>query len=295
MTSDQRATTVDQLAAQQRPDGSWGPQATPTARIVTTILAARSLQEAGLASESSLARALDFLADVAVVGGGASIAGARESVLSCYTGMLARLFVRADRTDDARPLLDWIVRYQPVDFGGRSYLEPARPTWGAYLRTRYGGCMSSTTCLLGLVPTVSALVAARRAGLEVDGAAHEAALRRLLTDRRVLFGRSGEVMPLAGRTKRDPAGTRWLAPAFPLDYVVDLIELVDLALGVGVPLESMRESIAQIASWRLPSGGWPMLARRSLAIAYRPEPVDRRRPSELITRRVAALGLRDLA
>ena len=101
-------------------------------------------------------------------------------------------------------LLDWIVRYQPVVFGGIGYHQPPEPMWGEYLRHRYGGCMASTTCLLGLVPTLSALVIAERAGLPVAARPQLTAMRRLLIDRRVLFARSGTVLPLAGRTKADP-------------------------------------------------------------------------------------------
>jgi len=158
---------LEWLATGQREDGSWGKQATAPGRIVPTIFAARSLQEAGLDDEPCLSRALDFLSRNAVVDGGGSIYGTRDSVVPCYTGMMARLLVRAGRAEAAMPLLQWIVRYQPVVYGGVVYHEPAGPLWGEYLRKRYGGCMAATTCLLGLVPAVSALTAARRAGLRV--------------------------------------------------------------------------------------------------------------------------------
>ncbi len=285
-------TALDWLAQRQLDDGSFGHQARPTARIVTTIFVARSLQEAGLTDAPPLRRALDFLAAAAIVeGGGGSISGTRDSVLSCYTGMLARLLIRGGRLETAGPLVDWIVRYQPVIFGERVYHAPSGPMWGDYLTTRYGGCMASTTCLLGVVPAMSALVAAREAGLKADVTAQVAAVRQLLIDRRIMFARSGSILPLAGRTKADPDGTRWLVPAFPLDYVIDLVELVQLAVDVGVPSEAMTEAVAMIGSWRLRDGDWPMLGKRRIAEAYRPEPVNRSRASELITRRVRALGV----
>ncbi|MCB2177062.1 MAG: hypothetical protein KQH57_14715 [Actinomycetales bacterium] len=256
-----------------------------------TIFAARSVQEAGLDDEPCLSRALDFLSRHAVVDGGGSIYGTRDSVVPCYTGMIARLLVRAGRGEAAMPLLQWIVRYQPVVYGGVVYHEPVGPLWGDYLRTRYGGCMAATTCLLGLVPAVSALAAARRAGLAIAADAHVAAMRSLLIDRRVMFGRSGAIMPLAGRTKTDPEGTRWVLPAFPLDYVIDLVELAQLAVDIDVPVNAMTEAVELIRSWRLTDGGWPMLGKRRVSLAYRPEPVSRRQRSETITRRVTELGL----
>ena len=258
---------------------------------MTTIFAARSLQEGGVHDHPGINRALDFLARTAVVDGGASIDGRRDSVLSCYTGMLARLLVKAGRIDEAEPLLQWILRFQPVAFGGVEYHRPEGPMWGDYLRQRFGGCMAETTCMLGLVPTVSALVAARDAGMPLAAGAHLAAMRQLLIDRRVMFGTSGAIMPLAGSTKADPTGTRWLVPAFPLDYVCDLLELVQLARHLGVPPDAMTEAVDLIGSWRIPGGGWPLLGTRRLVDAYRPEPVNRQRTSEIITRRVAALEL----
>ncbi|HYO19184.1 MAG TPA: hypothetical protein VES02_11035 [Dermatophilaceae bacterium] len=291
MTADAAAASLGMLIAAQRPDGTWGRSEVAAARIVPTIFAARSLQESEVSGgDLALARALDFLTEVAVVEGGGSIGGTRDSVLSCYTGMLAQLFLRSGRVQDARPLVEWIQRYQPVAFGDRTYYRPSAE-WGEYLHHRYGGCMAATTCFLGLVPTMMALALARRAGLATDSSPQESAFRDLLIERRLIFGRSGEVMPLAGRTKADPSGTRWLMPAFPLDYVVDLISLVQVAREVGVPWEAMTEATDLISSWRLPGGGWPMLGKRRLVQAYRPEPVDRARPSELITRRVHALQL----
>ena len=114
-------------------------------------------------------------------------------------------------------------------------------------------------------------------------------MRQLLSDRQLFHGRAGTIIPLSGRTKADPTGTRWLLPAFPLDYVIDLVELVELAQRLEVPLEAMSDAMALIESWRLPEGGWPLLGTRRIADAYRPEQVNRRRPSPITTRRILHL------
>lgn len=282
--------TAAELQQRQHADGSFGPQRMPAGRIVPTIFVARSLHEAGLADHPSLGPALDFLTRAAIVGG-CTIDGRHDGVLSCYTGMLARLLVGTGRHDAAAPLLDWILTYQPVAFGGTVYHQTSGPLWGGYLRYRYGGCMADTTCLLGLVPTVAALIEAREAGFDLPVDAHLAAMRQLLIDRRLMYGRNGAVIPLSGRTKADPDGTRWMLPAFPRDYVIDLIELVDLARRLAVPDAAMTDAVELIALWRLPEGGWPLLGTRRIADAYRPERVDRHRPSELTTRRVQQLRL----
>ena len=282
--------SLEQVLTAQRPDGTWGRSEVLAARIVPTIFAARSLQEfAAPGRGPALGRALDVLADVAVVDGGGAIRGTRDSVLSCNTGMLALLFLRAGRGRQATPLIEWILRFQPIAYGDRTYHRP-QAHWDDYLAHRYGGCMARSTCLLGLIPTIQALVEARRS-LAVDTSAQETAFRDLLTERRLIFGRGGQIMPLAGRAKADPHGTRWLAPAFPLNYVVDMVALAHVAREVGLPWDAMPEAANFIRSWELPEGGWPMLGARQIEYAYRPDPVARHRRSEIITRRVEALGL----
>lgn len=282
--------TADDLAGRQHADGSFGSQQSGEGRIVSTVFAARSLHEAGLSGHPSLAPALDFLARTAIRGG-CTIDGRRDGVLCCYTGMLARLFIGTGHVDAAGPLLDWIITYQPVAFGGTTYHQPSAAPWGDYLRHRYGGCMADTTCLLGLVPTIGALADARDAGLDLPASAHLDAMRQLLTERTLFRGRNGTVIPLSGRTNADPDGTRWLLPAFPRDYIIDLIELVELAQRLGVPHHAMTEAVELITSWRLSDGEWPLLGTRRIVDAYRPEPVNRRRPSRITTSRVHRLGL----
>ncbi|PKQ26988.1 MAG: hypothetical protein CVT64_00625 [Actinobacteria bacterium HGW-Actinobacteria-4] len=284
-------TSVSELEHRQHRDGSFGARPDAAGRVVSTIFAARSLLEGGATDSPALPAALDYLTATAIIDGGGSIDGTRNGVLPCYTGMLANLLVSAGRLDDARPLLEWIVKYQPITFGGMVYLQPSGPGWGEYLHRRYGGCMRSTTCMLGLVPTISALVAARAAGVDIAADAHLDAMRRLLIDRHLMIGRSGAVMPLSGRTTNDPTGTRWLLPAFPRDYVIDLIDLLSLAVALDVPREAMQEARELLESWRLPDGTWPMLGKRRILDAYRPESVSSRQPSAIITARVRALEL----
>lgn len=280
--------TADALVSRQHPDGSFGGQHSAESRIVSTIFAARSLHEAGLNDHPSLAPALDFLARTAIHGG-CTIDGRRDGVLCCYTGMLARLLIGLGRNETAAPLLDWSITYQPVTFGATTYHQPSAPAWGSYLRDRHGGCMADTTCLLGLVPTISALIDARDAGIDLPANAHLEAMQQLLYDRRLLYGRAGTVIPLSGRTKADPTGTRWLLPAFPRDYVIDLIDLVELAQRLHVPREAMTDALELIESWQLPDGGWPLLGIRRIADAYRPEPVNRHQSSPITTRRILRL------
>ena len=119
---------------------------------------------------------------------------------------VARLLIRSHRLDDAAPLLDWILTFQPVAHGGVTYHQPTGPMWGSYLRTRFGGCMAETTCVLGLVLTMSARVAARDCGVDLGSDSQLVVMKQLLTDRRVMFGRSGSIMALAHPSRWTPTG-----------------------------------------------------------------------------------------
>lgn len=275
------------LAGQQRDDGSWGTQATAPGRILTTLLALRSLTDAGLTDRSTMvAAALDFLAEHAVVSGGGAIWGTRDSVLPCYTGILAEVFLHGGRPGLAEPLLAWISMHQQIRSGGLDRAPGATP-WADYLRTRYGGCFASTSCLIGAIAGVSALVVGQRAGICLPSRALTLmdGMRRLLAERGVCHARDGSVLPLAGRTKADPDATRWMAPVFPRSYLPDLLDLIHLAVALEVPADRIAPARARLSHWQLPDGRWVLGGRRTLSIGFRPEPRNLRRPSAWITLR----------
>lgn len=127
MVNDSRAgEELARVIATQHRDGSWGTPETASRRILPTIFTARSLQESGVEAGAALDRALDFLEATAVVDGGASTDGSHDSVLSCYTGMLARLLVCAGRFE-AAPTTPRVDRALPARGLRRHRLPPARP------------------------------------------------------------------------------------------------------------------------------------------------------------------------
>ncbi|MEV0902758.1 hypothetical protein [Actinoplanes sp. NPDC049802] len=284
---------IADVLAKQAADGSWGDAPQACRRILPTFWTAKTFSELGMtADHSGLGRALEFLdAHTVVEDGGVSINGRPDGVLSCYTGIMADMMLRAGRPDAAAGPLSWIATYQHVRYGGRDYLGVTRPVWGRYLATRYGGCLAGTTCLLGVVKCGLALVRARDAGLGTpEGQRVLDAIRDLLADREVFRRRDGDVIPLgAAPTAHGPAAERWLAPAFPLTYQTDLLEMAQLAVDVDVPAERMTAALTRIAAWRLPDGTWPMLRSCPAPTCYRPERPARRTGSRWITLRVLRL------
>lgn len=276
--------TLAGLTGQQHPDGSWGDQRSEHARIVSTLMCVASIVEVGYDDRvPAVRRALDFLARRASVGG-CSIDGRRDGVLVCYTGILASVLIDAGRPEVARPLLAWLADYERVAYGDRVYYE-APKQWGSYLRTRYGGCLARTSCLIGVFRAGQALAAATKAGLDVPQDLHRAVCT-LLDDRHLCFNRADALIGLGGRTKADPDGTSWARTAFPRSYLMDLVDVIRLAVDLGVPSRAQAPARALLGSWRLPTGEWPLDGRRHLKYAYRPSPVRRNEPSPWATLRV---------
>lgn len=276
----------------QHGDGSWGSAHHSSARIVSTLLVARSLVDVGLTVRcAAVESALAFLAAQALTPT-PTIDGRRDGALPCYAAMLADVLMRGGRADAAIAPLTWIANHQQVRNHGDD-LAPGAVHWAAYLATRYGGCFGSTSCFIGVVASADALELGLRMGLPVPGRAHELldGTRELLQRRRLCFAGDGGVLPLVRPTKEDPAGSRWLAPVLPRNYLPDLLDLIGLARRIGVDEAALEPALELTARWQRADGRWPMASRRPIVDAYRPERVSKSKASAWITlRALVALG-----
>ncbi len=253
------SATVEEAFARQRPDGSWGQPPEARSRILPTLWVVKLLAELGIDDGDDGWRAgAGFLADRAHTGAGVfSVDGSDGGVLSCYVGIAGETYLRGGRADLAEPQVEWILRHQEVRAGGRSRRHEATVLWDERLRTRYGGCMAGTTCLIGLVKVGHAL----RRWLErsADQRATEMldAVREVFLERRLLYRRDGTVMSLGGTRAQ---AERWLEPAFPLDWHTDLLEVLDLVAMPGLADERVQPAIERLARTQSPDGSWPLRA-----------------------------------
>jgi hypothetical protein len=278
---------VVEAFASQHEDGSWGDASDPRRRVLSSLWMAKALSELGVDdSHPRWHRAAEFLADVShTYSGVLGLDGRDASVLSCYAGIAAEMYLLGGRPDLARPQIEWILRYQDVRVHGRMVRHRPAQVWDDALRTRYGGCLADTTCLIGLVKTGRALW--RWSEHEPDGDAAEllANIRAVYLERRLMYRANGEIVPIGGT-----AGTseRWLLPTFPLDWHTDLIEVLDFVAHAGPPDVRMQAAIDAIAKAQLPDGTWPL--RHSFRPSFLPAPERRSRHqgSPMITMRVAA-------
>ncbi len=280
---------LDPVLSSQRTDGTWGTTDDARRRVLPTLWTAVVLAELGLTPTPAWHRAVDFLATRATTDDGAfSRDGTRAGVLSCYVAISATMFLRGGRRDLAEPQIDWILRYQDVRSDGCSPLGD-RPVYHPGLAVRYGGCLASTSCVVGVVKAGQALARWRGDPASPDDGRRDevdamlAVVREALLERHLMFRSDGEVLPLGTSPTR---ACDWLAPTFPLDWRTDLTEVLDLVARTGPADPRMQPAIDHLVALELPGGGWPLQRSFWPAGFSALEPRSARRPSRLATRRV---------
>ena len=92
------------------------------------------------------------LADLSFCGEGFAITGKSDDILSCYNSMIISVLIDMDYTDKERISkgINWIVNYQNIESGLGN-------KWTGSRILKYGGCMKSTPCYIGVVKSMIAL------------------------------------------------------------------------------------------------------------------------------------------
>jgi len=265
----------------QRPDGSWGDHDRAANRVLPTLWTVKTLGEMGLAEgHEGWEKAVDFLVAHGHTDEGVfAINGSRDGVLSCYVGLAAIVYLSGGLRTLAHPQLEWIRRHQEVRVAGEERRDDPLEEWSPHLKTKYGGCMAETSCLVGLLRSGRALASS---GCEWAPPL-AATIREVFLERRLLYTSGGGIVPLAVSPKK---AASWLEPTFPTDWRVDLIELVEFVARTGPGDERMQDAIDKIVEYQLPDGTWPL--RRAFSPDY-PGGLERprlRKPSPMITMRV---------
>jgi hypothetical protein len=248
-----RSEPIVAAFAAQRADGSWGrDDGEEHARILPTLRMLETLSALGAGGHPGAARAIDFLAAAAHVEGGVfSISGRRDGVLSCYVGMAGSIYSGCGALDHAQGQIEWLLRHQEVSRDGQPLRSDKPVLWDSHLRTRYGGCMSSTTCLVGLVKAGRAL----STSADERAMALRTAIREAFLERELMFDSRANIVPIGvAPARRD----EWLLPTFPLDYRTDVIEVLDVVAHAGPPDSRLQPAIDALVKWRLPDGSWPL-------------------------------------
>lgn len=95
---------------------------------------------------------INKLADLSFNGSGFSITGKSDDILSCYNSMITSILIKLNYLDVTRinQGIDWILKYQNVERG-------ANNNWSGSRILKYGGCMKTTPCYIGVVKAMIAL------------------------------------------------------------------------------------------------------------------------------------------
>lgn len=97
-------------------------------------------------------RWINKLADLSFCNDGFSITGKSDDILSCYNSMITSILIRMNYSDKSRidKGIEWIINYQNVERGVKN-------NWNGSRILKYGGCMKSTPCYIGIVKAMIAL------------------------------------------------------------------------------------------------------------------------------------------
>jgi hypothetical protein len=95
---------------------------------------------------------INKLADLSFCDYGFSITGKSDDMLSCYNSMITSILIRTDYSDKDRidKGIKWIIDYQNLERG-------AKNNWSGSRFLKYGGCMKTTPCYIGIVKAMITL------------------------------------------------------------------------------------------------------------------------------------------
>jgi hypothetical protein len=95
---------------------------------------------------------LHKLADLSFCDDGFSITGKRDDILSCYNSMITSILIRMDYPEKDRidKGIEWILKYQNIERGSKN-------NWTGSRILKYGGCMKTTPCYIGIVKAMITL------------------------------------------------------------------------------------------------------------------------------------------
>jgi hypothetical protein len=95
---------------------------------------------------------VESLVEKSFCGDGFSFSGKSDDILSCYNSMITSTLIRMHYPDKnvIEAGIDWILKYQ-------NFCRGEENTWSGSRIQKYGGCMKSTPCYIGVVKAAIAL------------------------------------------------------------------------------------------------------------------------------------------
>lgn len=175
---------------------------------------------------------------------GFSLTGKADDIVPCYNAMLIEAYSKLGYAEmkQVGVAIDWIRKYQVFERG-------VDTNWNRKGIHKYGGCMKSTPCFLGIAKTVKALIYYDKSIIEKD------------KDIKVLINKGIEYIlshHLYQRlSDKKPINNHILDIAFPPSYQLNIIELLEIISLTGSIIdERCQDAIGYIKDKRTKDGYW---------------------------------------
>lgn len=151
---------------------------------------------------------------------GFTLTGKGSDLLPCYNAMLVEAFSKLGYAESksVRHAVNWIKNYQPFE-------RNISLTWNGKGVQKYGSCLKSMPCFIGIAKTVKALVAYNKAIQETERQVSE-----LITKGMGYILKHELYQRLSTQT---PINHHILDFAFPASYQLNIVELLELAYLTG--------------------------------------------------------------
>lgn len=187
---------------------------------------------------------IEYINDNLATPSGFSLSGKENDLLPCYNAMLLEALTKLgyEDSDQVRNAVAWIKKYQP-------FARDIPNTWEGKGARKYGGCLKSTPCYIGIAKTVKALICYSNAINHSDGkvvSLAEQGTEYLL--RHELYKRL---------STGEPINRHIMDIAFPASYMlnmVDLLEIMHLTGNISHP--QCRSALEYLKNKKCADGSW---------------------------------------
>ncbi len=157
----------------------------------------------------------DKLAELTFCEVGFSLSGDSEDILACYNAMIASVLIKLDYQNYYRieRAIEWILKYQSVR-------RNETTEWKGKGILKYGGCMKSTPCFIGVVKSMIALSGYKRKNKLVN----EAVIEKLNDGLEYILEHDG----YRRKSTNEPITKDITKLTFPFTYKTNLVEILRL-------------------------------------------------------------------
>lgn len=204
-----------------------------------------ALSEIPFASSLDYAnRVIEYIAVNLSTTEGFSLTGKATDLLPCYNAMLIEALSKLGKADTpaVQNAVEWIKKYQPFE-------RKTAIHWTGVGVKKYGGCLKSTPCFIGVAKSVKALVAYDKATGHKDGQ-----IVSLITKGMEYILKHELYKRLSNK---EPINKHILDLAFPACYQLNIVELLELAYSTGyIKAEGCQSALELVNRKKTKDGYW---------------------------------------